>query len=47
VTVKTGNEMVTLKGAKDFDAPVGAPIGVAIAPDRTYAFVGPSGARLR
>jgi len=47
VTVKVGADMLTLKGSKDFDAPVGTPLGVAIAPERTYVFDGPSGARLR
>ena len=47
VTAKAGAAMLTLKAGKDFDAPVGTPLGIAIAPERTYLFDGATGMRLR
>jgi len=47
VTAKLSADMLTLKAGKDFDAPVGTSLGIAIAPERTYLFDGPTGLRLR
>ena len=47
VTAKAGADMLTLKAGKDFDAPVGTQLGIAISPERTYLFDGPTGLRLR
>jgi multiple sugar transport system ATP-binding protein len=47
VTVKAGNDTLTLKAGKDYDAPVGTPIGVVIAPDRTFVFDAVTGNRQR
>ena len=47
VTARLGADMLTLKAGKDFDAPVGTALGIAIAPERTYLFDGPTGVRLR
>ena len=47
VTVKTGQDMLTIKAAKDFSAKLGEKAGVALARDRLFVFDAASGARVR
>ena len=47
VTVKTGQDMLTIKAAKDFSARLGEKAGVALARDRLFVFDAASGARVR
>jgi multiple sugar transport system ATP-binding protein len=47
ITVKAGDEMLTVKAAKDFTARLGESVGVAVAEDRLFVFAADDGARLR
>ena len=47
VTVKSGNDLLTVKAAKDFTARLGENAGVALAKDRLFVFDASSGQRIR
>jgi multiple sugar transport system ATP-binding protein len=47
VTLHVGLHKLTVKGAKDFDQPVGRRVGVAFDPGAAFVFDGVTGARVR
>jgi multiple sugar transport system ATP-binding protein len=47
VTVKTGDDMLTVKAAKDFTGATGSNIGVSFAKERLFVFDATNGARVR
>ena len=47
VTIKAGNDMLTVKAAKDFTAKLGDKIGVAFSTSRIFVFDASNGMRVR
>jgi multiple sugar transport system ATP-binding protein len=47
VTAKIGADMLTIKAAKDFDAPVDSQIGITFTDDRVFLFDAKTGVRFR
>jgi multiple sugar transport system ATP-binding protein len=47
VTAKLGEDLLAIKAAKDFDAPIGSPIGLELPSEKQFVFDADSGARIR
>jgi len=47
VTAKLGEDLLAIKAAKDFDAPIGSPIGLELPREKQFVFDADSGARIR
>jgi multiple sugar transport system ATP-binding protein len=47
VTVKAGEDLMTVKAAKDFSGGTGENIGITFSKDRLFVFDAASGARVR